>query len=86
MPDWDPTKSLHCLAKAEWARSIARRTRLGREVAVKVLREGATTDKDRLDRFILEAGRCAQSPDSVTVHDIGTEGGSMVMGSSRAGR
>ena len=54
----------------------AQDTRLGREVAVKVLREDATTDKDRLDRFILEAKAASalNHPSIVTVHDIGTEG------------
>ena len=54
----------------------AQDTRLGREVAVKVLREGATADKDRLDRFILEAKAASalNHPSIVTIHDIGTEG------------
>jgi eukaryotic-like serine/threonine-protein kinase len=50
--------------------------RLGREVAVKVLREEATADKDRLDRFIQEAKAASvlNHPNIVTVHDIGTQG------------
>jgi eukaryotic-like serine/threonine-protein kinase len=55
----------------------ARDTRLGREVAVKVLPAALSSDADRLKRFEKEA-RSASSlnhPNIVTVHDIGEAGG-----------
>ncbi len=55
----------------------ARDTRLGREVAVKVLPPGLSLDADRLRRFETEA-RAASSlnhPNIVTIHDIGDSGG-----------
>ncbi len=55
----------------------ARDTRLGREVAVKVLPGTVGSDPDRLARFEREA-RSASSlshPAIVTIHDIGSEGG-----------
>ncbi|HEX4440866.1 MAG TPA: protein kinase [Thermoanaerobaculia bacterium] len=51
-------------------------TRLGREVAVKVLPEGFVQDPDRRRRFEIEA-RAASSlnhPAIVTIHDVGVEG------------
>src|SRR5438093_48197 len=56
----------------------ARDTRLGRDVAVKVLPGSFSTDSDRLRRFEQEA--CAASalnhPNILIVHDIGTHDGS----------
>jgi serine/threonine protein kinase/tetratricopeptide (TPR) repeat protein/TolB-like protein len=53
-------------------------TRLGREVAIKVLPSGMAQDPERLRRFELEA-RSASSlnhPNIVVVHDVGTHRGS----------
>jgi len=55
----------------------ARDSRLGREVAVKVLPEAFSADPERLMRFEKEA-RSASSlnhPSIVTIHDIGVSGG-----------
>src|SRR5437868_10131763 len=56
----------------------ARDTRLGRDVAVKVLPSSYSDDKERLLRFEQEA--CAASalnhPNILIVHDIGTHDGS----------
>ncbi len=55
----------------------ARDTRLGREVAVKVLPSSLATDPDRLKRFETEA-RSASSlnhPAIVVIHDVGSDGG-----------
>jgi len=56
----------------------ARDTRLGRDVAVKVLPSTFSADTDRLRRFEQEA--CAASalnhPNILIVHDIGTHDGS----------
>jgi serine/threonine-protein kinase len=55
----------------------ARDTRLGREVAVKVLPPGFSEDADRLRRFEQEA-RAASAlnhPNILTVHDVGTQDG-----------
>jgi serine/threonine-protein kinase len=56
----------------------ARDTRLGREVAVKVLPESLSADSDRLRRFEQEA-RAASAlnhPNILTVHDFGQQNGS----------
>jgi serine/threonine protein kinase len=55
----------------------ARDTRLGREVALKVISDGAVLDPERLQRFEQEA-RLAGSlnhPNLVVVYDVGSEGG-----------
>src|SRR5260370_15992419 len=51
----------------------ARDPRLGREVAIKVLLEGAAPDRDRLRRFISEAKAASalNHPNILTVHEIG---------------
>jgi WD40 repeat protein len=56
----------------------ARDTRLGREVAVKVLHEDASRDAGRLKRFEIEARAVASlnHPHVLTVHDVGTHEGS----------
>src|SRR5437588_8969165 len=54
----------------------ARDSRLGREVAIKVLPESFSKDPDRLRRFEQEARAASQlnHPNIVTVHDFGTHG------------
>src|SRR6266705_3292392 len=56
----------------------ARDTRLGRDVAVKVLPSSFSADADRLRRFEQEA--CAAGalnhPNILSIHDIGTHNGS----------
>jgi tRNA A-37 threonylcarbamoyl transferase component Bud32/Tol biopolymer transport system component len=56
----------------------ARDTRLGREVAIKVLPESLTADADRLHRFENEARAVAtlNHPNILAIHDIGEQSGS----------
>jgi eukaryotic-like serine/threonine-protein kinase len=56
----------------------ARDTRLGREVALKILPSSFTSDADRLRRFEQEARAVAalNHPNILAIHDIGEEGGS----------
>ncbi len=55
----------------------ARDSRLGRDVAIKVLPEAFAQDKERLRRFETEARAVAalNHPNILSVHDIGTEDG-----------
>src|SRR5204862_828267 len=55
----------------------ARDSRLGRDVAIKVLPSSFSADADRLHRFELEARAAAalSHPNILAVHDIGTERG-----------
>ena len=56
----------------------ARDTRLGREVAVKVLPQGFASDPDRLRRFEQEARAAGHldHPNILVIHDVGTHAGS----------
>ncbi len=56
----------------------ARDTRLGREVAVKVLPQGFASDPDRLRRFEQEARAAGHldHPNILVLHDVGTHAGS----------
>jgi eukaryotic-like serine/threonine-protein kinase len=56
----------------------ARDTRLGREVALKVLPESFSRDADRLRRFEQEARAVAalNHPNILAIHDIGEQDGS----------
>jgi eukaryotic-like serine/threonine-protein kinase len=59
----------------------ARDTRLGREVAVKVLPEIFSDDRDRVRRFQLEARAAGMlnHPNILAVHDLGTEDGHLYL-------
>src|SRR5579864_1324020 len=59
----------------------ARDTRLGRDVAVKVLPASFASDPDRLRRFEQEARSVAalNHPNILSVHDIGTQDGTPYM-------
>src|SRR2546426_5810215 len=56
----------------------ARDTRLGREVAVKVLPQVFAADPDRLRRFEQEARAASRldHPNILVIHDVGTHAGS----------
>src|SRR5882762_10402769 len=56
----------------------ARDTRLGREVAVKVLPQAFASDPDRLRRFEQEARAAGRldHPNILVIHDVGTHAGS----------
>jgi serine/threonine protein kinase len=56
----------------------ARDTQLGREVAVKILPPGLSTDPERLQRFEVEARAAAalNHPNIMHVHDVGVDAGS----------
>ena len=60
-----------------WGMSRARDTRLGRDVAIKVLPEALAHDADRLRRFEQEARTIAalNHPNILGIHDIGTHDG-----------
>ncbi len=56
---------------------LAEDTKLGRKVAVKILGDDYTTNRDRLNRFEQEA--CAASalnhPNILTIHEVGVDDG-----------
>ena len=55
----------------------ARDTRLGRTVAIKVIRRDLAPDPDRVERFEREARSASalNHPNIVTIHDVGVEDG-----------
>jgi hypothetical protein len=58
---YEITRSSPPSARAAWARSIGRDTRLNREIALKIPPQAVATDPDRLARFQREAERLAAS-------------------------
>ena len=65
--------------RAAWARSIARGiTRLGRDVALKILPSSFSSDPDRLRRFEQEAKAAGllNHPNITAIYDVGTHEGS----------
>src|SRR6476620_7612362 len=56
---------------------LAEDTRLGRKVAVKVLAEALTQNRDRLSRFDQEAyaASALNHPNIITIYEMGDEGG-----------
>ena len=59
----------------------AKNTRLGRDVAIKVLPEALVKDADRLRRFEQEARTIAalNHPNILGIHDIGTHEGALFL-------
>ena len=88
------TASRHRSARAEWARCITRRTRLNRNVAIKVLPPQWTADRQRRTCFEREARAVAalKHPNICTIYDIGHDDGTdflvmeLVEGESLAAR
>ena len=75
---WGRTRSSARSAPAAWARSIAPATsRLGRDVAIKVLPAETAKIPDRLARFEREARAVAalNHPNILALHDIGNDAG-----------
>jgi eukaryotic-like serine/threonine-protein kinase len=56
---------------------LAEDMKLGRKVAIKILSEEYTTNKDRLHRFELEAAAASNlnHPNILTIHEVGTDDG-----------
>src|SRR5689334_21588560 len=56
---------------------LAEDMKLGRKVAIKILSEEYTTNKDRLHRFELEASAASNlnHPNILTIHEVGTDDG-----------
>src|ERR1051326_9110648 len=56
---------------------LAEDLKLGRKVAIKVLSEEFTTNKDRLHRFEQEASAASylNHPNILTIHEVGTDDG-----------
>src|ERR671929_2037131 len=56
---------------------LAEDMKLGRKVAIKILSEEYTTNRDRLHRFELEAAAASNlnHPNILTIHEVGTDNG-----------
>src|SRR5690349_21882953 len=56
---------------------LAEDMKLGRKIAIKILSEEFTTNKDRLNRFELEASAASNlnHPNILTIHEVGTDDG-----------